>query len=148
MTQAQEIMVAGFDLDQLDANTEEVLHKVVVLVDDEGNDKSGFFITSKNSTEYQEASRKVRVDGLKRSSKRKTVLDASTDEGANLVAKLIDTNEMSLALSVVKGWFGFDSNGKAATFDKATVSKMFTKFPTWKDKVTAALENEGNFLKR
>lgn len=146
MTQAEEIM-AGFDLDQLNDTNEEVLHKVVVVSDIEGNDKCGFFITSKNSPEYQAAARQVRVDGLKRSAKRKSALDTATDEGAGVVAKMIEANELTLALSVVKGWFGFQSKGADAPFDKASVVQMFAKFPTWKDKVTAALDNESNFTK-
>lgn len=146
MTQAENIL-AGFDLAQLDVQSEEVLHKVAVVSDIDGNDKCGFHIASKNSPEYQEASRQVRIDGLKRSAKRKSALDTSTDEGAGAVAKMIDANELALATSVVKGWFGFETNGVAAPFDKATVSKMFAKMPTWREKVVAALENETNFLK-
>lgn len=142
MTQAN-----GFDLDQLDSDVVETLVKVVVIVDADGNDKSGFYITGKNSPEFQEASRQVRIDGLKRSSKRKTALDTSTDEGAGAVAKLIETNEIALACAVVKDWFGFELKGVAAKFDKQMLAKMFQKMPTWKDKVTAALENEANFLK-
>lgn len=147
MTQAEDILANGFNIDQLDSVAEEVLHRVAVVTDIEGNDKCGFLITSKNSKEYQEANRAVRVDGLKRSSKRKSALDTTTDEGAAVVAKIIEANETTLAASVVKGWFGFESNGQEAPFDKATVIKMFAKFPTWKDKVTSALENEANFLK-
>lgn len=139
--------MAGFDLDQLETQEDAVLHKVVVVSDIDGNDKCGFFIDSKNCKEYQEASRQVRVDGLKRSAKRKSALDTTTDEGAGVVAKMIEANEMTLALSVVKGWFGFENKGQEAVFDKVLVGKMFAKFPTWKDKVTAALENESNFLK-
>lgn len=139
--------VTGFDLDQLDSDVVETLVKVVVIVDADGNDKSGFYITGKNSQEFQEASRQVRIDGLKRSSKRKTALDTSTDEGAGAVAKLIESNEIALACAVVKDWFGFESKGVAAKFDKQMLAKMFQKMPTWKDKVTAALENEANFLK-
>ena len=108
MTQAENIMAGGFDLDQLDSQTE-VLHKVAVITDIDGNDKSGFFIVGKNSPEYQTAARQARVDGLKRSAKRKAALDTSTDEGADAVAKMIEDSETTLACAVVKGWFGFQS---------------------------------------
>jgi hypothetical protein len=147
MTQAQNIIAGGFDLDQLDVPMEENLHKVVVVSDIDGNDKCGFYIASKNSAAYQEAARQVRIDGLKRSSKRKTTLDTSTDEGAASVAKLIDANELALVCSVVKDWFGFESKGVAAPFDITTVAKMMVKMPTWREKISAALENESNFLK-
>ena len=142
MTQA----TTGFDLNQLDV-VEDNLFSVGVVTNIDGNDECGFLIVGKNSPEFQEASRQVRIDGLKRSSKRKTALDTSTDEGAGAVSKIIETNEMTLATSVVKGWFGFKTNGEDAPFDKAIVSKMLTKFPTWKDKITAALENDANFIK-
>lgn len=147
MTQALQILASNFDLATLDAPTEQVLHKVAVVSDLDGEDLYGFFIDSKNCPEYQEAARQVRVAGLQRSAKRKTQLDASTPEGATAVAKMIDANENILALSVVKGWFGFKVGGNDAVFDKAVVSKMFSKYPTWKDKVAAALENEANFMK-
>lgn len=143
----QNTQTGGFDIGQLDSTTEEVLHKVAVVVDIDGNDKSGFFITSKNSQEYQNAARQVRIDGLKRSAKRKSVLDTSTDEGAGAVAKMIDSNEIALACAVVKDWFGFESNGAPAPFSSVMVAKMFAKMPTWREKVSAALENETNFLK-
>lgn len=142
MTQA----TTGFDLNQLDV-VEDNLFRVGVVTNIDGNDECGFLIVGKNSSEFQEASRQVRIDGLKRSSKRKTALDTSTDEGAGAVSKMIETNEMTLATSVVKGWFGFKTNGEDAPFDKVIVSKMLTKFPTWKDKITAALENDANFIK-
>ena len=148
MTQATQILNSGFDLGQLDSINEEVLHKVAVVTDIDGNDVCGFFVASKNSEDFQTASHQIRVDGLKRSSKRKTTLDTTTNEGANAVAKVIETNEMTLACAVVKGWFGFQVNGVDAPFSKESVAKMFSKYPTWKDKVTTALENEANFLKR
>lgn len=148
MTQAENILASSFDLSDIDAPLETVLHKVVVVTDVEGNDRCGFMIDSKNCAEYQEATRQVRIDGLKRSAKRKTSLDTTTDEGAGVVAKMIDTNELTLACAVVKGWFGFESQGKPVPFNKPTLMKLFAKYPTWKDKVTAALENEANFLKK
>ena len=141
-------MASGFDLAELDsATTVDVLHKVAVIVDVDGNEKSGFFIVGKNSTEYQDAARLARIDSLKRSAKRKAALDTSTDEGAGAVAKMIEASETSLALAVVKGWFGFQQGGVDAPFSKPTVAKMLAKYPTWKDKISAALENEANFLK-
>jgi hypothetical protein len=147
MTQAQNILAGGFDLDQLDSKADETLHKVVVVSDIDGNEKCGFFIVSKNSQDYQDASRQVRVNGLKRSAKRNSALDTTTDEGAGAVARMIELNEITLATSVVKDWFGFDNKGVAAPFDKSTVAKIFVKMPTWREKVSAALENEINFLK-
>lgn len=147
MTQAENILASSFDISDIDEKLETVLHKVVVVSDIDGNDRCGFMVDSKNCEEYQEASRQVRIDGLKRSAKRKAALDTTTDEGAGVVAKMIEANEMTLACAVVKGWFGFENKGVAVPFSKPMLAKMFAKYPTWKDKVTAALENEANFLK-
>lgn len=147
MTQALTILANGFDIDNLDSPIEETLFKVVVTSDIDGNDKQGFFITSKNSNEYQDATRTVRIEGLKRSAKRKNQLDTSTDEGAGVVSRMIETNELALACSVVKGWFGFTQGGVEAPFTATIVPKMLSKFPTWKDKISAALEVETNFTK-
>ena len=143
----QDTQTPGFDLALLTGEAEEVQHKVVVAQDAVGEDKCGFYIVGKNSPEYQDAARQVRIDGLKRAAKRKGPLDTSTDEGATVVAKMIEANEITLASSVVKGWFGFENQGAAADFNKALVSTMLTKMPTWRDKITAALEAEANFLK-
>jgi len=141
-------MASGFDLSSLD-NTQvsEVTHRVAVVVNADGDDECGFDIVGKNSPEYQAAAQAIRVDGLKRAAKRKSQLDTSTDEGAGAVARTIERNEMSLALAVVKGWFGFKNGGVDAQFDKAVVEKLLVRFPTWKDKITSALEVESNFLK-
>ncbi len=147
MTPAGQILGSGFDLDSLDTVAETVLFKVAVMSDIDGNDICGFMIDSKNCNEYQTAQQKVRIEGLKRSAKRKSQLDTSTDDGAGVVARMIESNEMALSLSVVKGWFGFKQGGVEVPFNKDTVSKMFAKYPTWKDKVNAALENEANFIK-
>ena len=144
---ADSVKSAGFDLDQLTGNAPDILHTVAVILDAEGNDKSGFHIVGKNSPEYQEASRQIRIDGLKRAAKRKGPLDTSTDEGATIVAKMIESNEITLAASVVKGWFGFETKGVAAEFNKALVPTMLAKMPTWREKITSALESEANFMK-
>jgi hypothetical protein len=139
----------GFNLDNLDSiDSEQPTFKVAVILDAEGEDKSGFIIQGKNSPEYQAEARSIRIDSLQKSSKRKTALDASTAEGAGVVANLIDSNDCRLAMSVVTGWFGFvDGTGVDAVFDKATVKKMFAKFPTWREKVSSALEVDANFIK-
>lgn len=148
MTQAEEILGSSFDIADLDKvqTPTEKLFKLAVAHDVDGNELYGFFIDSKDCKEYQDATREIRIDGLKRSSKRKSALDASTDEGAGAIAKMIEKNEVTLAMSVVKGWFGFQQGGKDVPFDKVLLAKMFATKPTWKDKVNAALEKDANFL--
>lgn len=141
MTQAQ-----GFDISALD-NTGPVTHKVSVIDNADGESVSGFIIVGKNSLEFINAASQIRIDNIKRAAKRKQQLDTSTDEGAAVLAKTVDRNDRTSALSVVIGWYGFTANGQEIPFDKAMVEKMFAKFPTWQEKVLKELEAEANFMK-
>lgn len=135
----------GFDLEELDT-VAEATYRCGVRFDDEGDAISGFIIASKNSVECTTAQKKIRVNGIMRSHKRKKDIDATTESGATVVMDSIASNNRTLALGVVVGWFGFNKGGKPATFDKAMVAQMFDKSPTWQDKVLNDLENEANFL--
>jgi hypothetical protein len=135
----------GFNLDAIDSQP--VTFNVGVIVDADGNDKTGFTIVGKDSPEYQEAARQIRAVGIKRSAKRKSALDLSTDEGAASVAKNIDDNELQLASSVLKDWFGFARAGAVVPFDKAVAVSLLVKYPTWREKIAAALEVDSNFTK-
>lgn len=148
MNTAQTIAAVGFDISNLTAvDTAPVTHKVDVLFDEDGNATAGFIIVGKNSPEYQAESHAVRAEGYKKSAVRKTAIDAKTDEGASKLVTVIDSNATRLALSVVTGWYGFTSAGAPVPFDKKLVAAAFAKFPTWEDKVNAALEVDANFLK-
>ena len=89
----------------------------------------------------------MRAEGYKNSAKRKTAIDASTDEGADQLVHVIDDNQKRLAVAVAVDWYGFTSNGAPVAFDKALIATAFAMYPTWQDRVTAALENDANFLK-
>lgn len=148
MNTAQTIAAVGFDISNLAAiDTAAATHKVDVLFDDDGNVVSGFVILGKNSPEYQAESHAVRAEGYKKSAIRKTAIDVKTDEGSSKLVDNIDSNATRLALSVVTGWYGFTSGGAPVPFNKELVLAMFKKFPTWEDKVNAALEVDSNFLK-
>lgn len=145
---AQTIAAVGFDIANLTAAAAApVTFNVDVLFDDDGNPAAGFIIVGKNSPEYQAESHAVRADGYKRSAVRKTAIDAKTDAGASKLVEAIDSNATRLALSVVTGWYGFTSAGAPVPFDKSLVLAAFKKYPTWEDKVNAALEVDANFLK-
>jgi hypothetical protein len=135
----------GFNLDM--PASQESTFNVGVIVDADGNDTSGFTIVGKNSSEYQDAARAIRIAGLKRSSKRKNAIDMGTDEGAAIIAKVVEDNELALAMAVVKDWFGFKSGGVTAVFSKDVASGLLVKYPTWREKIAAALEVDANFLK-
>ena len=70
-----------------------------------------------------------------------------TDEGADQLVHVIDDNQKRLALAVAVDWYGFTSNGAVVPFDKGLIATAFDKYPTWQERVTAALENDANFLK-
>lgn len=140
---------ANTDISFLDAQADvaPVTARVAVVIDSDGEDVSGFIILSKDSPEFQAVQTQLRIEGVQKSAKRKSAIDASTDDGAKTFNRLVTANETRLALSVVTGWFGFTSNGADVPFDVAMVAKMFEKKPTWQAKVLAGLEAEANFIK-
>lgn len=138
----------GFELDAILAVQEIAPTIQVSVIDDEdGNSVSGFYIVSKNSVEYQNAANSVRIDNIKRNAKRTTQIDSSNDAGATQLANIVKSNERSISLAVVVGWYGFNIEGAAAAFDKSKVEKMFDARPTWQDKVMKALEADAGFIK-
>ena len=143
MTTAQ-----GFDLSLLDSSdVNEVTYKVSVIDTDDGDPVSGFILVGKNSKEYQAEDNAIRIENIKRSAKRKTQIDASTDDGAATLVNLIRANEKRLCLAAIVGWFGFNKDGEEAAFDKSVVDRMLTAYPQWQDKVSATLEKDKNFMK-
>lgn len=136
------------DLDSLlSLDTSQITHRVPVIFDEEGNAKAGFIIVGKNSPQYLDVTGKSRVGNIMKSAARKKAIDTSTEEGAKILTSTLDNNESATALAVTTGWFGFGVEGADAPFDRAVVDKMFAKFPTWKAKVLADLDNDGNFIK-
>lgn len=147
MNTAQTIAIAGFDISNLTAPAERVAFKVDLMYDDEDNPIAGYIIVGKNSPEYQAESHAVRADGYKKSAVRKNAIDAKTDDGSSKLVSIIDRNQTRLAVAVVVGWYGFTSAGVEVPLDKALVKSSYEKYPTWQDKVSAALEVDANFLK-
>ena len=138
----------GFEVSLLDdVETKQVTFNVAVIEDADGEDVSGFVIVGKNSPEFQTANNTVRIENIMRASKRSKQIDSSTEDGAALLAKTVTGNEKSIALACVVDWFGFNLEGAPMKFDKATVEKMFTKFPQWQVMVSNALEVDANFMK-
>lgn len=144
---AQALAVAGFDIANLSAPAARVTFDVPVIFDADGEPVAGIKIVGKNSDEYRKESHAVRAEGYKKSAKRKTAIDASTDEGADQLVHVIDDNQKRVAVAVAVDWYGFTSNGAPAAFDKDMIAAAFDKYPTWQDRVTTALENDANFLK-
>lgn len=147
LNKAQAIQ-AGVDLDALFATAEKrVTVDVPVLFDADGEPKAGFRIVGKNSAECQAELAAIRVEGHKRSAKRKTAIDASTDEGARQLVDLVDNNQRRIALAVCVETFGFERAGKEVQLSREQINAAFNKFPTWEDAVSVALEKDADFLK-
>ena len=144
---AQAMAVVGFDIANLSAPAARITFDVPVIFDADGEPVAGIRIVGKNSDEYRKESHAVRAEGYRKSAKRKTAIDASTEEGADQLVSVIDDNQKRLAVAVAVDWYGFTSNGAPVAFDKALIAAAFEKYPTWQERVAAALENDANFLK-
>lgn len=135
---------AIFDLDSVPVS--EPTFNVDFAVDEDGKPQYGFTIVGKNSQQYQKATTAIRAAALRRASNRKSQLDAKTEAGSLAVAEVIDKNELTCAAAVVVGWYGFGSGGKLIDFDPARVTPLLVKHPTWREKISAALEADANFM--
>lgn len=136
------------DYDALMAeDIESTTYEVPVIFDKEGESTAFLVIVGKNSNEYLECSKQLRAEGMQRSAKRKTQIDASTFDGAAKLGELIDENMRKTALAVVVDWKGFSKNGEPAEFSKDAVQSLLKKFPTWCERINRELENDANFMK-
>jgi hypothetical protein len=142
MNQAQTIL---FNLNNL-SSIATVTHKCAVIVDTDGNPLAGFEMVGKNSAQYREVQRQLRVEGLQRSAKRKEAVDTSTPDGAAVVIEAVDSSNLRTACAVITGWFGFGDGTNPAPFDASKLESIFTQMPTWKDQVLADLDKEANFM--
>lgn len=147
MNSAQKIINSDFDIAALlaaDAAPIEKTFTVSVLFDKDGNHRAGFEIVSKNSEQYQAAIRATTVSAIKRGQTKSLQIDGKTDEGAGTLADLGEKNQMMIAQAVIVGTPGFTNAGQPLT--AAEITALLAKFPTWKDKIIAALEADANFL--
>lgn len=144
MTTAQ---TTGFDIGNLNADVEQVTFDVPFIFNSDGEPETGFKIVGKNSPEYQTAQNAARIEGIKKAGVRKAPLDTSTDTGAETYSRQLAGVESRLSVAVVVGWFGITKDGVDLPFDIDTVKAIFKKYPTWREKVGAALENDANFIK-
>jgi hypothetical protein len=147
MNKAQAIQ-AGVDLDALFATAEKrVTVDVPVIFDADGEGKAGFRIVGKNSAECQAELAAIRTEGHKRAAKRRTAIDASTDEGARQLVDLVDNNQRRVALAVCVETWGFEQAGQPVQLSREQIDAAFDKFPTWENYIHAALEKDADFLK-
>lgn len=144
---AQTLAVAGFDIANLSAPAARVTFDVPVLFNQDGDPIAGIRIVGKNSPEYRAEHHATRANGYQRSAKKSTAIDATTDEGADELVQVIDSNEKRIALAVAVEWWGFTSGGVEVPLDRAVLAAAYDKYPTWIDRITAALGVDANFLK-
>lgn len=135
------------DLDALlSPDADKVTFKVPVIVDADGNPESGFVIVGRNSPEYREADKAVRVVNQKAAANRTKAIDLKSDAGATKVVDIVDGQEVARAAAVVVDWFGWDKGGVPRPFEKSAMVKILTAKPTWLAKINAALTEDNNFL--
>lgn len=138
-------MTASIDLDSL-TKDDPPTKKVGIEFDDDGNPTVGFIIVSKDSAQYVNTAHLLRSAAIKRQSNKSQKLDTKTDAGAQALDQVLQENELALALAVTVGWFGFTHKGEPAPYTHEAGRNAYTKRPTWREKVTAALEAESGFL--
>ena len=135
----------NIDLDTLQS-LDDATYKVDVAFDNDGNATAGFEIVGKDSTAYRDAAHRMRVTSIKRAAIKSQRIDTKTEQGAETLDALVQSNELELAVAATVGWYGFTDKGAPAAFTADAVRRAYTVRPTWREKVTAALENESNFL--
>ncbi len=148
MNTATKMMNAGFDISllQQDAAATFKTHLTSVLFDEDGNHKAGFEIVGKNSEQYQDVIRATSTTAIKRSVTKSQQIDAKTDEGAGALYNLGVDRNMKIAMAVVVGLPGFVDKGAPVPVTGEFLKAVFTKFPTWQEKILSDLEAESNFL--
>lgn len=140
---------ASVDIDSLlsaDAKQAEKVHTVTVIFDEDGNHKAGFDIVGKNSEQYRNAIRQTALVSIKRANIKKQQIDGKTDAGAAQLYDIGEGNSLKIAKAVVVGLPGFSSAGVPLEVNDAVLDALFAKFPSWVDKIHAALEVDANFL--
>lgn len=135
----------SIDLSALDQPAD-ATQKVGIVFGDDGEPTVGFVIVSRDSQQYRDALKRMRVAGVKRGAVKSQRFDLKTEEGAASYDDQVQSNDFELAVAVTVGWFGFTDAGKPAAFSTEAIRKAYTARPTWRERVSAALENEAGFL--
>ncbi len=147
MNTATKMINAGFDIALLSAAASVFKsHVVTVLFDDEGKHQAGFEIVGKNSEQYQDVIRATSTGAIQRSVQKKQQIDATTEKGAGDLYDLGVDRNMKIAMAVVVGLPGFVDKGQPVPVTGEFIKQVFTMFPTWQEKILAALEADSNFL--
>lgn len=132
-------------IDIFSLNNEQITSQVVVAFDEEGQPKAWFDVVGKDSDQYRQAAEKLRLAGIKRGATRQKI-DTKTDDGAARLDGIIQRNDFELAVAVVVGWGGFGAAGKPVPLTDEALRNVLKAKPTWREKISAALEDEAGFL--
>lgn len=140
---------AGIDIATLlaaDATPVEKTFTVSVLFNEDGDHLAGFDIVGKNSEQYRAVIRATSVTAIKRSQTKKQQIDGKTDAGAGQLYDLGEDRNTKIAKAVIVGLPGFVQNGAQLPVTEDVLNALFGKFPSWVDRIIAALEVDANFL--
>ncbi len=137
---------AGIDLNDLEQDAKELID-VALMLDDEGNPRSGFKVVGSDSPEYQEADHAWKVKNVQKSARRGHAIQAATETGAQELVNLVARREMAICVACVKEVYGFTENGVPMPANEDTLKKIFSKKPTWRQKTCMAIEADQVFSK-
>ena len=132
------------DLQELET-IKEIPLDVPIKFDADGNATEGFKVVSSNSPQYQDAERAYKQANYRKAARRGRPIDARTDEGARELAAMVEEREIALACAVVVEMYGFTVGGAPAEVNGKNLKIIFTKRPSWRQKVLAASENDAVF---
>lgn len=124
-----------------------VLIDVPVVFDEDGKAVSGFKVLGANSKEYQETDRKWRVQNVKKAAIRGKGVDSKTDDGASEVIGALEKRDREIVNACIAELYGFTDGGEALALAPQNLDRIFVARPTWRSKVLAAIESEGNFTR-
>ena len=134
------------ELGKLEVKNTELID-VPLMFDDEGEAIAGFKVVSADSDDYQDVERAYRISGVKKAARRGRGIDAKTDTGANELVDVLAKRERAILIACIKEQYGFTDGGQLAPLTPDTLDDIFTKRPTWRIKVLAAIESDQVFIK-
>ncbi len=133
----------NFDIEDIEASRSKTFNVEVGALED--GTPVGFIVLGTASDEYQKARRASELLGVKIAAASKTVIDMSTDKGAE---RIVDGTARSRRIVIdhcVVGWFGFTMGGKPAEFTPENLDRLLKARPNWVDILAREIENDANF---
>lgn len=137
-----------FDIESLKAATAVTYDVVVGHQDGEPGsdgkpaqgDPVGFRVVGVLSDTYRKVLRECDVLNMQEQAIRKKPIDTSTIEGATQLVEGIEKRRDMVVEACVQTWFGFPME-----FSLENLRAVLDARPDWRDKILAAIEDQGNF---